>query len=393
MKRYILRLSDYCYVPILAAVISSSHAAVQSDLEYIVPSAKLPASAEINTSNNNLDVIKHNGDLYFVWRTSKNHFASRNTRLQVLRKPAGADQWLMETNISTGKDLREPRFLSLNGELFLYFAELGSNALAFEPGRTLMQKRLPDGRWSAITTIFDDGFIPWRIHHYSGQTLMIGYRGGENIYQANNRGVKLSILTTEDGIHWLPAFGADGQVLSSGVSETDFVFTEKGLVAVGRNEAGDSDGWGSKICRAAHADLAKWTCKADPRKFDSPLMLSQDGNTYLIARRQVAFDGRYDLGFRQFSYAFQNIVYQANYWWTPKRCSLWRVDEESLSVEWIEDLPSAGDTCFPSAIENADGSYDIYNYTSDFVNHANGPWLRGQLNPTSIYKVTVDFRY
>lgn len=359
------------------------------DVEFIVPSAKLPSEIKVNTSNNNLDVIKHNGEIFLAWRTSKNHFASDETVMYVVRKKEGDDQWVYETEIHTGKDLREPRFLVLDKELYLYFAELGTSATAFEPGRTLMKKRNVNGEWEALEELFTDGFIPWRINQWQGKPLMIGYRGGENIYQANALPLNLYILSTEDGRNWNPIFSESGVVLNSGVSETDFVFDDEGIIAVGRNEAGDKDGWGSKICRAYFSDLSDWHCNVDRRKYDSPLMLKNKTGTYLVARRQVAFDGNFDLEWRILPSLLENLANAALYWWTPKRCSVWSVDAKALTVTWLKDLPSAGDTCFPSALAQEDGSFDIYNYTSDYERFADSAWLRGQLNDTFIYKINL----
>lgn len=369
----------------------TAQARLVGDMETLIPSAHLPREATVNVSNNNLDVIEHEGFVYLAWRTSQTHFASSKTIMQVMRRPVAGGTWTFETALRTGKDLREPRLLSLNGELYLYMAELGSNPVAFEPGRTLLVKRSSTGVWSQAQEVFKDGFIPWRIQWHDGRPLMIGYRGGENIYQGDAaKGVTVYVLTTQDGNTWSPAFGGDGSVLKGGVSETDFAFTEQGLVAVGRNEAGDADGWGSKVCRARWSDLATWECKADPRKFDSPLVIKRGNNVYLIGRRQVANGGRYDLGLRLFDFSQQSALYQVAYSLTPKRCAVWKVDEATLSVNWVEDLPSAGDTCFASALQNADGSFDVYNYSNDPVRGAKWPWLKGQLNRTMIYRIRVE---
>lgn len=375
--------------PLLSSQAFSAPTITQSQPHMLVPSELLPEEAEINTSNNNLDVIEHEGRLYFSWRTSTTHFASSATIIHVVSKTAGAETWDYETSIETGKDLREPRFLSLNGELFLYIAELGTSPIAFEPGRTLFIKKDVEDNWRAPETIFADGFIPWRINFHEGQPLLIGYRGGGNIYQGNQEGLTLIILTTDDGVNWTPAYGNEGVVLISGVSETDFVFDEEGLIAVGRNEAGDEDGWGSKVCRAYYEDLSDWNCEPTRKKFDSPLMIKSGDNLLLIARRQISFGGNFDLGLTFLPTVVQNLLYQAAYWVTPKRCSVWSVNGDALSVKWLQDLPSAGDTCFPSAVEQADGSFDIYNYSSDYENHSYWPWLQGQLNPTHIHRINI----
>ncbi|MCG8671579.1 MAG: hypothetical protein MI867_19390 [Pseudomonadales bacterium] len=354
----------------------------------IIPNPELPDQAQVDTSNNNLDVVMHNGELYFAWRTSTSHFASANTLLQVMRQTQSGE-WVYEHSIFTGRDLREPRFLSLNGELFLYFAELGINPIAFQPGKTLFTRMDSQGQWQDTQVLFDDGFIPWRINFVDDQPIMIGYKGGETIYETDQSELSLMLLTTADGIQWQPAFNDDGVVLRSGLSETDFVITDQYLVAVGRNEAGDADGWGSKVCRAPLDNLSQWHCMPDRRKYDSPLVLEQNGEVYLVARRQLMYGGNYDLRWRNLSFQFQNILYQAFYWLSPKRCSVWRVDVNELAVDWLEDLPSAGDTCFPSAIRQSDGSFDIYNYSSDYNSGSRWSWLKGQVSPTHIYKINL----
>lgn len=375
---------------LVGTITSNSWALEIGTLTTIVPSENLPSEATVKTSNNNLDVVFHQGELYFAWRTSTSHFASSKTLLHIVKQTA-TGAWQFEKTLHTGKDLREPRFLSLNGELFLYFAELGTNPIAFQPGRTLAVKKDAAGNWGDIIDIFDNGFIPWRINNVNGEPVMIGYRGGENIYQGGQQSLELMLLTTHNGLAWEPAFNESGVVLESGVSETDFIVTDDYLLAVGRNEAGDDDGWGSKICRAEKQHLADWHCVADPRKFDSPLLLNHNDNAYLIARRQVAYHGKYDLGWRNSSFSFQNLMYQAFYWLSPKRCAIWQVNPQTLTVDWLADLPSAGDTCFPSAIENDDGSFDIYNYSSDPEQGAHWSWIKGQLSPTQIYKINVTF--
>lgn len=357
--------------------------------EVLIPGASLPSEARVNRSNNNLDVVEHQGELYLAWRTSITHFASDKSLLQVLKWSVSEQRWLLEAVIETGKDLREPRFLSYQQQLFLYFAELGTNPVAFEPGRTLMVQRNAQGQWQSPQELFSDGFIPWRINHIDGEPVMIGYRGGENIYEFDAEPVQLFLLTTSDGITWEPFTGENGVVLESGVSETDFVIYNQQLVAVGRNEAGDADGWGSKICRADMTSPGEWECQPDPRKFDSPLMLKTIDNIYLIARRQTAFAGRFDLGWRFLPFVAENLLYQAAYWITPKRCAVWQVDLQTLSVEWLADLPSAGDTCFPSAIQTGEGRFEIYNYSSPWEEGESWPWLRGQLSESLIYRIPL----
>jgi hypothetical protein len=178
-------------------------------------------------------------------------------------------------------------------------------------------------------------------------------------------------------------------VLEGGGSEADFMdLPGGGLVAVIRNEAGDSSGWGSKVCRATAAHPGSWQCRTDGRKFDSPLLFRQGAEVYLVARRHLSGNGQYDLGQRWLPAAMQTAAYQLDYWRYPKRCALWKVDADSLAVTWQADLPSRGDTCFPAVADAGEDQVAIYNYSSP-VDGPDLPWLAGQLGKTLIYRSVV----
>lgn len=350
----------------------------------------LPAEVVPQTSNNNLDVILHNGRYYFAFRTAPSHFASTETVLYVV---SSTDQknWTFETSFAMGTDLREPRFLSLNGTLFLYFAVLGDDPLDFEPQGSRVS--IFDGAtWSEPAAIFDVGFIPWRTRVVDGVAYLIGYIGGENIYDGDGELIQLHFLTTQDGLNFTGVVPEQPVVLESGGSETDWAFLpDGGLVAVVRNEAGDDQtGWGSKICRAEAGALADWTCVGDPKKYDSPLLFTHNDTVYLVGRRNVTETGAYDLGLDELSPEDQTLQYEAAYWNEPKRCALWEVDPDALTVTFVLDLPSRGDTCFPSALPIDEHTWRIYNYSSDI----NGPdlvWVEGQMAPTYIYTTDITF--
>jgi hypothetical protein len=253
-------------------------------------------------------------------------------------------------------------------------------------------ERLGDGDWTTPTPFYEDGFIPWRLVPYAGRIWMIGYTGGENIYDMEADPVRIHWLASEDGESWSPAVGGEAVVLEGGGSETGFSFTEDGaVVAVVRNENGDADGWGSKVCRAEANALDDWRCESDPRKYDSPLLFNHAGIFWLVGRRNVTETGNYDLGGDDRTHAQRSFNNQTTYWLEPKRCSLWRVDPESLTVHFETDLPSRGDTCFASVIEadpDADHDYDLYNYTSPLDGEDVG-WQDGQNGPTLIYRLAL----
>jgi hypothetical protein len=367
------------------------HMVTVADTRQVIPGPGLPAEAPPGNSNNNLDVVRHDGRVYLAWRTAPDHFASALARIYVV---SSADEltWRFESSLSLDTDLREPRFLSLHGRLFLYVARLGTNPLSFEPQGMSVTERRADGTWSALEPFYRPGFIPWRARVVRGTAYLTAYVGGENIYRFNNLPLEVEFLTTTDGRTFAGVDPGNPVVYRGGGSESDFALSDAGdLFAVIRNEAGDETGWGSKVCHAPAGQLGRWTCVSDPRKYDSPAMFWHDGEAYLIGRRNVTDTGRYDLGQRMYDRTRQTVNYQVEYSRQPKRCSLWRYVQTEHRIAFVLDLPSRGDTCFPAVMEGAAANERVvYNYSSP-VDGPDQPWFLGQRGPTLIYRHVLRF--
>lgn len=367
------------------------HAVSMGETLAVVPGATLPSEVTLQPANNNLDVTVHQGRVFLAFRTSGSHFASATTELYVVSSE-DAQTWRFEGKFFRGTDLREPRLLSWNGRLFLYFAVLGSDPLDFEPQGMMVSEHLAPGRFSEPEWFYEPGFIPWRARVENGVPYLLAYVGGENIYDVGGKPIEVHWLKTGDGINFEPVIPKQPMVLRGGGSETDFVFLDDGsLVAVSRDELGDELGWGTRICTAPAGDLGRWECVMDPKKYDSPLLFRQDGAVYLVGRRNLTESGNYDLFLRDLSPAEQTHRYEGDYSSRRKRCSLWRVDPEARRVEFVLDLPSQGDTCFPSLHRLGPDAVEIYNYTSPL----DGPdlsWFESQLRPTVIVRTALGFR-
>lgn len=359
--------------------------------EIVVPSAGLPAEIRDQNANNNLDVVVHDRRVFLAFRTAPSHFASPKATLYVI---SSADErvWEYEAQFNLETDLREPRFLSFDGRLFLYFGVLGAKSTSFEPQGAKVVERKGPGKWTAPEKFYESGFMPWRAKTLNGKAYMLGYTGGANIYNGKGSSLDVHWLTTADGRNWRPVVEGQPVVLRGGTSETDFVFMDDGaLIAVSRDEEGDEMGWGSKICRAEPGDLGHWRTVLDPKKYDSPLLFKHGSDVYLIGRRNVTDSGDYQIpGFDGKPHEVRTRAYQADFWKQPKRTSLWKVDPAKLSVEFVMDLPSKGDTCFPGLIQADKQTYVIYNYTSP-LDGDDVSWLKGQSGQTLIYRVALRF--
>jgi len=361
-----------------------------SDLRQVIPSDGLPPEVVLQDANNNLDIQEHDGRLFLAFRTAPTHFASEETELYVVSS-VDEEDWRFEGRFWLGTDLREPQLVSWEGTLHLFFAVLGTDPLAFEPGGSRHAIWRGPGDWTAPEVVFDVDFIPWRIKPIDGRLSLVGYTGGAMVYDPeSDEAIEVFWRASDDGLSWEAAHAGAEVVHRGGASETDLVVREDGsVVAVMRNEAGDEDGFGSKICRAEPDAPGDWRCEPDPRKYDSPLLFSAEDRVWLVARRNLTESGHYDLQMDHLDHRTQFFTYQIDYWQQPKRCALWEVDPEALSVSWVLDLPSRGDTCFPELVER-DGERILYNYSSD-PDGADLSWLDGQMAPTMIYRQTLSF--
>lgn len=356
----------------------------------IVPSEGL--GIEPMHSNNNLDVIRFGGRVYLAWRTAPDHFAGPETVIHVV---SSADEvtWERETMLALGTDLREPRFLVLDGRLFLYVSVLGVNRLQFEPMGVRVTERAADGTWTPLEDIGLPGYIAWRTRTERGTPYMTAYLGGEHIYLFDGEPLSVDLLTTTDGRRWEPVDPARRTVYMGGGSEADFTLGDDGsLFGIIRNEAGDALGWGSLVCRAPAGDLAAWSCAIDPKKYDSPLMFWHDGEAYLIGRRNVTETGHYDL--MRYDDVRNTVESQLDYTLRPKRCALWRFVPEENRIAYVLDLPSGGDTCFGALIAgDSPDELVVYDYSSDLDDPATERlgWQRGQLGRTYVYRHVLRF--
>ena len=350
------------------------HRVEVAESRQVVPSAGLPDEVTPQQSNNNVDVIRHEGRVYMAWRTAPDHFAGPNTVMYVV---SSADEvtWRYEAEFALGTDVREPRFLAVDGTLFLY---MGVRYATLPPG----------GSWSALSELYGDDTLVWRpATMRDGRHFMTAYNGGVHIYTFDGEPLQIHFRTSTDGIHWTPV-GTDSVVYEGGGSETAYTLADNGdLFAVIRVEAADALGLGSRVCHAPSDDLGNWTCETDFKKYDSPHMFAYDGEIYLVGRRNVTETGYFG-GEGLSNATIANLRYVA----APKRCSLWRIVQDELRVAYITDLPSNGDTCFPSVIEGDEpGEFIVYDYSSD----PDGPelsWRPGQLGPTQLYRHVLRFR-
>jgi hypothetical protein len=342
-----------------------------------------PAAAGMPSlrSNNNLDMCLFEGRLHLAWRTAPNHFAGRAARIVVSSIPYKGSTtdpvrgtWRHETTLSRGADLREPRFAAGDGELHLFYMELGTDPRRFQPRRTWRTDT--DGRrWSEPVVAIDDPIVPWRVRRLAGRWVMSTYRGAERMYGPLPADPVVELRFSSDLREWSPPM----PIHTGGIEAELVQLADGGFVGVTRNEGPSRSG--SDVLTGR--DLESLETSPVPRKLDSPNLFLWQGEPWLVARRSLAFGGRYGLAPASLPGALTIRMNQLAWWMTRKRSALYRIDPALRSVEWVVDLPSRGDTSFAGVVEEPDGSLLVADYAS--ARTTGDPiWLRGQLGPTVI---------
>jgi hypothetical protein len=364
-----------------------AYRAVPANLVPVVPSSALPRGLVLEPSNNNLSIALHESRLFLAFRTAPTRFASSRARLLVLSSPDLGGRWTLETSFATGRDLREPFLLEVAGRLHLYFVELGSRVYAFEPRSLWRTSRCGPGCWSAPERWGGPDEVAWDFKVRRGRAWMTSYQGKH--YELRSRPIDLRFRRSDDGVAWRDV--GDAPVYRGGATEASFEFDARGaLWAITRNEDGDATGFGSHVATADAAEPGAWRfpVRSDPRRYDSPRLFRHGKDIYLLARR--------DLGpaagtrFGSLSGDLRKLFVWVGYSLAPKRTSLYRLDPASRRFDPVFDLPSAGDTAFPSVARLSAHEFLVANYSSSFRDVDHG-WLRGQVSATGIYFVRLRF--
>lgn len=360
-----------------------------SDPFWLIPSDHLPEGVEPQNSNNNVSITIFSQRLYVAFRTGPTHFASKKTGIHIMSSLDGSE-WRQEMEIFIGRDVREPFLIPIDGKLHFYCFGAGTKMTAFEPEFIDHYSSEGDGNWTKPEKVLTLGEVHWSMKNRNGTTYMTSYNGSHYEVKGPSE-VSLYFKQTDDGVNW-KSVNDSGAMYFGGVSETAWELDRDGnLWAVTRLEDGDDTGFGSHVVFAKADDLGDWNFpkEADPRCFMSPKMFRHGDDLYLIGRRQLGKKPFRKVK-RTRSMAAQRRGNWVGYSLSPKTTSLFKINKETRTVEWVMDLPGAGDTAFPSIIRLDKSRYLIANYTSP-INHPKRDWLAGQLGKTKIYLQLITF--
>merc|ERR1719369_707327 len=328
--------------------------------------------AETMESNNNIAGIVFNSRLFLAWRSAPVHFAGKDTRIYIVSSPDNGTSWDMEANLFYGRDLREPFFLAIDGKLLFSFFEGGTNPIDFEPFGLFRMERIGMGDWTAPELFGHDGEVIWEIVRENGTAFAQSYSGDYSTPGDPQDLGKLNMFLnkSKDGIDWEP----EGQeiVYHGGLTELGFNFDLDGnMWGVGRNEDGDDSGWGSRTFFAEKEDLSNWqfiSNESYPWIYESPKMFRHGSDLYLVARTDPGgpFWSK-ENPLLNILPAWEHHLYDlVEFSFRQHGTAIWRLNQESGSLEPLLQLEGCGDTAFPSIIRLSLHEYLILNYSSPF---------------------------
>ncbi len=357
---------------------------------WVTPGVLFAEKVLPNRSNNNVSIERHDGVLFVAFRSSKNHFASNETITYVAHSVDDGKNWILELAMQVEGDVREALLKSFQGVLHLFYFEGGTNPGAFEPKRVMHRFRNKDGTWSRPVEVAGPNEVVWDLKIQGTRLFKVSYAGPH--YRLNPGKINVKLEVSDNGFDWQPVDSRrDSVVYSGGVSEVSIEFDSNGdLWGVGRNEDGDDTGFGTQIFFARRGAYGEWTAlkKSLPERYDSPRLFSHQGDVFLLSRRCLG--PPFDRGWTRLPFNFKRWAYLGLYSLQKMRTALFRLNRSEKQLEHILDIPSAGDTGFPSITRDSDHQFSVANYTSPLI-HPDRIWITGQTSGegTSIYSVKL----
>ena len=119
----------------------------------------------------------------------------------VVSSPDMGQTWTKELTLHADRDMREPFFVAVDGKLFFYYFEAGTNPIDFEVSRMLRTQYLGHDEWSPIEPWGQAGEACWQFNVRNNTIYTISYVGSH--YDVGHLGqVSLFLNSSSDGVEW-----------------------------------------------------------------------------------------------------------------------------------------------------------------------------------------------
>jgi hypothetical protein len=312
--------------------------------------------------NSNTDLIWWKDAFLLVHAASPYHLGTPRSRLLVKRSPDGRSFETLARLQVPGMDIRDPKLAVIGGRLLLY--ALPNDSLYATPEGTMLASSEDAVNWTPFAPVGPPGWLFWRPKTLDGMTWYVPaywHEHGESI-----------LLRSQDGVSWEQV-----SVIHRGEAndETDIEFLPDGrLLATARLEVEPDTLLGnaaaSTLLAVAEPPYTSWSkTKSTVTRLDGPALFSHDGRIFAVARFQPGARG---------------YLTQLGSVFSRKRTALFEIKPES--IDWLSDLPSAGDTSYAGVVLR-DGFLWTEYYTSR--TDRDYPWLLGMFLPTDLWMARI----
>ena len=340
----------------------------------LVPSD--PANQDCRTAvcrhNENTDLHRWRGAIWFVHRTAGSQVLGPNSSLRVYRSGDGGRSFALQAVVPAppDRDIRDPHFFEVGRRLHI-------KAITRLPGFALRDKdagsisvdlESADGRrWTGPRPIGPLGWGFWRVLRLGGAWYSAAYEDGD---------LRVRLFRSTDGRTWRPG-ATIYDVAADTPLETELVPTpsRRGMLALVRMDGTDYELFGNrgrlrtKVCWARRP-FRRFDCPQELRgvRLDGPVAFRDRGRLFVIARKHLRGPE------------------------VRKRTALYELtgDQERGPLRITEhgELPSAGDTSY-AGVARVGGSRWLTTWYSSPV--AEDPsWIVGFAGPTDIWRAVVD---
>ena len=325
--------------------------------------------------NENTDLTTYKGALYFVHRTALSQTLGPNSALHVYRSTDGGRAFIETARIEapTDRDLRDPHFYVVGGELFIKAITRLAVASARDSNvdSVTVAAHSSDGAtWTPLTDVGPHGYSFWRIREHAGVYYSAAYEDGDK---------SVVLFSSTDGLAWTR--GAPVYAVSADTPlETELTFMPNGkLLLLVRTDGtddellGDSGRLRTKVCWSS-PPYASFDCGAElaGQRLDGPLTFfdAQRARLFVVARKHLQGTGK-------------------------KRTALFEITGDltgeaggALAIDERGELPSAGDTSY-AGVAMLDASHALVSwYSGDLV--ADRPWLLAMFDLTDVWHGVID---
>jgi hypothetical protein len=322
--------------------------------------------------NENTDLTRWRGSVYFVHRTAGSQVLGPNSSLRVYRSRDEGRTFKLQAIIPApvDRDIRDPSFYEVGERLHIKaITRLPGFALRDTgAGSITVDSRSKDGRrWSRLRPIGPYGWGFWRVVEHDGVYYSAAYEDGD---------LQVVLYRSKDGRTWTAGPQIYG-VSADTPLEAELVISPSGkrMLALVRMDGTDTELFGhqgrlrTKVCWAKKP-FREFSCPQELNgvRLDGPVAFYWGERLFVIARKHLQGPG------------------------IRKRTALYEItgalEGGPIGIREWGELPSAGDTSYAGVARIGRARFLTTWYSSPPAEDPS--WLVGFGGPTDIWKATLD---